>query len=54
VEHAHDPGVVIDREEDAVRLRLPPVGQYSYGAITVIAVDTADNTSPPASIIVVN
>ena len=37
MEDAHKTVVVIDREEDAVRVRLPPVRQYSDGVIGVDA-----------------
>ena len=37
VQHAHDFGIVIDREEDTVGVRLPPVGQYSDRVIGVEA-----------------
>jgi hypothetical protein len=35
--HAHDAGAVVDRKEDAVHVRLPPVAEYSNRAARVDA-----------------
>jgi hypothetical protein len=37
VYHAHEPGSVIDGEEDAIDVRLPPVAQYSDWLIRIDA-----------------
>jgi hypothetical protein len=37
VQHAHNFSTVVDREENPVRVRLPPVCEYSYGVTGVEA-----------------
>jgi hypothetical protein len=49
MQDAHKTSVVIDREEDAVRVRLPPVRQYSDG---VIGVDALGRDGTPLRMLV--